>query len=514
MSRRIRGRLFHHVRELATMNRDTIISRSVPLILLAGALLLLVLVLSSLHFANLTSRNAQEALDAARLNGRVMRLFTLIQDAETSQRGYLLTGQEEFLKTFRRSENLIPLHFRSLLPDFQSIAVSSVTVERLDALIKTKLDELIETVKLKRSGQAEAALAVVITERGKQAMEEIRQIMVRIDAITNNVGFVRLSALTDATRLLLISITGGAILLVVLVGGAVALILWHSRQLKKASAALELQNETLEQKVRERTRYLERANRELQSYAYIVGHDLRAPLVNIMGFTAELERASGRFASYLLANPLPDHPAAKAAREAVQEDVPEALRFIRSSMKRMDDLINEILKLARAGNRTLQAEPLNLAALIDDVVATLKHRLDGNNTVVTISPDLPGVVSDRLALQQIFANLLDNAIKYADPSRRAVIEVFGKVVGEDVTVTVRDNGRGIASQDNERIFELFRRSGRQDKPGEGIGLAHVRALVRRLGGEVGVRSTLGQGTSFDVTLAADLNRAKNWGEQW
>ncbi len=334
------------------MNRDTVTRRSVPLILLAGAALLLALVLSSLHFANLTSRNAQEALDAARLNGRLMRLFTLIQDAETSQRGYLLTGEEEFLKSFRRSESLVSLHFKSLLPDFQSIAVSPVTVGRLDGLIKVKLEELVQTVELKRSGKSEAALAIVITDRGKQAMEEIRQIMVRIDAITNNVGFIRLGDLANATRLLLISIAVGAILLVLLVGGAVALIFWHSRQLENARAALELQNETLEQKVRERTRYLERANRELQSYAYIVGHDLRAPLVNIMGFTTELERASEQFANYLEAHPLPDDPSARAAREAVQEDVPEALRFIRSSMKRMDDLINEILKLARAGNRT------------------------------------------------------------------------------------------------------------------------------------------------------------------
>jgi len=495
------------------MNRDSIIFRSVPLFLLAGAILLLALVLASLHFANLTSRNAQEALDAARLNGRAIRLFSLIQDAETSQRGYLLTGKAQFLKPFRRAEHLVPLHFSSLLPDFQSIAISTVTVDRLDVLIKEKLQELHTTVELKQSGKAATALELVETDRGKQVMEEIRQIMVRIDAITDNIGFVRLSALTNATRLLLVSITGGAILLVLLVGGAVALIIWHTRQLEKAGTALEQQNETLEQKVRERTRYLERANRELQSYAYIVGHDLRAPLVNIMGFTAELERASAQFCSYLEAHPLLDDPVAKAALDAVQEDVPEALRFIRSSMKRMDDLINEILKLARAGNRHLQAEPTDLASLVEEVAATLKHRLDSTNAVVVISPDLPGVVSDRLALQQIFANLLDNAIKYADSSRSPLIEVFGEVVGEDVTVTVRDNGRGVASQDNERIFELFRRSGPQDRPGEGIGLAHVRALVRRLGGDVSVSSVLGKGTSFLVTIAADLRHARKWGEQ-
>jgi len=129
-----------------------------------------------------------------------------------------------------------------------------------------------------------------------------------------------------------------------------------------------------------------------------------------------------------------------------------------------------------------------------------------------LSPGLPPVVSDRLALQQIFGNLLDNAVKYADPSRRAVIHVSGTIANGFAVIDVADNGRGIAERDRERIFELFRRSGPQDRPGDGIGLAHVRALVRRLGGDVAVKSVLGEGTTFVVTLAADVRSARDRGE--
>ena len=114
---------------------------------------------------------------------------------------------------------------------------------------------------------------------------------------------------------------------------------------------------------------------------------------------------------------------------------------------------------------------------------------------------MPVVHSDRLALEQIFGNLIDNAVNYLDPARPGRIVLRGRVAGGQAVVEVEDNGRGIDPRDHGRIFELFRRSGRQDRPGEGIGLAHVRALARRLGGEVECRSTPGLGSTFRVTLA-------------
>ncbi|WP_438750094.1 sensor histidine kinase [Pararhizobium sp. O133] len=492
----------------------SVFSRTVPLILFAGAVLLLGLVLTSLRFAYDARENSQQALEASRLNARALLLYNLVQDAETSQRGYLLAGEEKYLSPFKRAEALVRLQFLSISGDMLKVGISGTTIDRLKSLIETKISEMKNTVALKTAGRDAEALAIVQADAGKVAMDEIHHIMTRIDAITGNIGFQKRRALSKATEWLMITIAGGAVLLVVLVGGAIWVIFSHTVQLEEARKALTHQNETLEVRIGQRTRHLERANRELQSYAYIVGHDLRAPLVNIMGFTSELERASAIFADYVK-KPEGERDALieKQAGEAVNVDIPEALGFIRSSMKRMDDLINEILRLARAGSRQLVAERLSLADLLSETVANLQHRLDETNARVEIAPDLPHISSDRLALQQIFGNLLDNAVKYAHATRPPVIRVTGAIAGDQVVIDVSDNGRGIAERDLERIFELFRRSGSQDRPGEGIGLAHVRALVRRLGGDVLVKSTLGEGTTFFVSLATDLRFVKDRGEQ-
>ena len=501
-------------RVCAMLSRRPASSRSVMAMLMAGALLLLGIVLLSLQFANQTRENSHEALVAVRLNNRALKMFSLMQDAETSQRGYLLTNEEKYLAPFKRAQVLVALQFRSVAEELIAMGISQVTIDRLNTLINDKLVEMRETIDHKLAGRHAEALAAVRTDTGKLAMDEIRQIMTRIDAVTGNVGFQREMSLVSDTRLLLLSISVGAALLVVLVGGATYILQSNARQLSAARNELARHNETLELRIRQRTQHLERANRELQSYSYIVGHDLRAPLVNIMGFTSELERAAGVFAGYI-DKPMSarDELAEKTVRLAVHEDIPEALGFIHSSMRRMDDLINEILRLARTGSRQLHAEPINLIELLGEAVANLQHRLDAGGASISISPTLPAIWSDRLALQQIFGNLLDNAIKYADPARAAVIDVTGTVVNGAAIIRVSDNGRGVAERDRERIFELFRRSGPQDRPGEGIGLAHVRALVRRLGGDVDVESVIGQGTTFIVTMASDFRGAEKRGEQ-
>lgn len=507
------GERDHHAAGQGIVTGRSAFSRAVPLLLFAGAFLLLGLVLVSLRFASQTERSSREALEAARLNNRALLLLTLVQDAETSQRGYLLTGEEKYLAPFKRAESLIHVQFQSITGDMAKIGISAITVDRLKRLIDDKLAEMQSTIAMKAAGRDGDAIAVIQTDAGQRAMDEIRQIMTRIEAVTGDIAFQRAAALADATRWLMISIAGGAALLLVLVGGAMRLVAVHAGQLDAARRALAEQNEMLEVRIRERTQFLERANRELQSYSYIVGHDLRAPLINIMGFTAELERAAAVFAAYM-EKPFEarDEPSEKAAREAVDVDIPEALGFIRSSMKRMDDLINEILKLARAGTRQLNAEPINLADLVSETAVNLQHRLAEIGASIVIAEGLPYVVSDRLALQQIFGNLLDNAVKYADPARSAIIRVSGKIARGHATIDVSDNSRGIAERDLERIFELFRRSGPQDRQGEGIGLAHVRALARRLGGDVAAQSVLGQGTTFTVSFAANLRFAKDRGE--
>ncbi len=289
---------------------------------------------------------------------------------------------------------------------------------------------------------------------------------------------------------------------------AIATITYHTRQLVRARQELREANLQLELRVRERTRQLARSNEEIQRYTHIVTHDLRAPLVNIVGFTRELERAGDVLKAYVDATRagqpferMPD------VYTAVDEDAPEALRFIHVSLARMDTLISAILKMARQGRASLQPEPIAMRDLVEDCLSQIQLRLDESGGEASILPPLPDIVSDAVAVKQIFTNLLENAVKYFAPGRPGRIAVSGAASGALAYFEVRDNGRGVAPHDQERIFDLFRRAGPQDQPGEGVGLAHVRAMVRRLGGEISVDSDGVTGSAFRFSLARHLDAA-------
>jgi signal transduction histidine kinase len=137
--------------------------------------------------------------------------------------------------------------------------------------------------------------------------------------------------------------------------------------------------------------------------------------------------------------------------------------------------------------------------MMQTIVESVSHRATETGTQVEVA-DIAPVESDRLAVEQIFSNLVDNALKYGRTDGSGRIEIVGREAPTRVTYEVRDNGRGIDSKDHQRVFELFRRAGPQDRAGEGIGLAHVRALVRRLGGHIALSSELGKGSQFTITL--------------
>ncbi len=254
------------------------------------------------------------------------------------------------------------------------------------------------------------------------------------------------------------------------------------------------------QSLQEREADLREANEEAQRFAYIVSHDLRSPLVNIMGFTSELEALREDTFRRLEALRGPDvSPADQKADKQLGEDFDEAISFIRTSISKMDRLINAILKLSREGRRDFRPERVDMTALIEAIRKNATVQAEAANATIEVSR-LPPIASDRLALEQIFSNLVENAIKYLRPGVPGEIEVTGRVRGPNVVYEVRDNGRGIDPKDRDRVFELFRRAGTQDRPGEGIGLAHVRALVRRLGGTITLTSKPGQGSTFSVVL--------------
>jgi signal transduction histidine kinase len=273
---------------------------------------------------------------------------------------------------------------------------------------------------------------------------------------------------------------------------------------KAAEAVLQHAQAELEQRVQERTTALAAANEEIRRFAYIVSHDLRAPLINLRGFAREL-----RDATTVLTEALPAVAPHLEGRRAVDvtrildADIPEALGFIETAVTRMDRLIETVLQLSRLGRQELQLEPVDTTSLVQETLRTLAHQLTERQVQVSVG-SLPAVQADALALAQIFGNLLGNAVAYLDPSRPGALAITATQHPEQTVFTVQDNGRGIATEDIPSIFEPFRRVGRQDVPGEGMGLAYVQLLVRRHGGEITCQSTLGVGTTFTFTIAHHL----------
>lgn len=478
------------------------LSGSVIALMGLGTGILLIIVATSVYLAASTASLSQDVITARATRTVASETLETLLNAETSQRGYLLTLSSRYLGPYNQARMVVRDNLVKLTRLQANNPAARAQVAELSAVATLKMRELEDTIQLARDGQADRAIASVRTDRGIDLMDRARGILQRIINKGEATVARDMAGLNqNAVILKWVSIIGGAM---VIASGLAAMYI-VARSIQNAVAArrqVEDLNATLEDRVVRRTAALTRANEEIQRFAYIVSHDLRAPLVNIMGFTTELESDSGALKKFFEQE---NAEARHAAREAALSGVPEAVKFIRSSTGKMDRLINAILKLSREGKRELLPERVDVGKIFESIVASLKHQIEDTGTIIDLSPRLPVISSDRLALEQVFSNLCDNALKYLQPGRPGHITVTAETSRNSVTISVKDNGRGIAENDLERVFELFRRAGRQDKPGEGIGLAHVRALVRRLGGDITVRSEIGVGSEFRVVLPRSLS---------
>ncbi len=479
--------------------------RSTALLLLVGLLTLLGIVGTNVWLVERAQVYFDEVLEGRVARRAAIDLRTTMQDAETGQRGYLITLEDEYLEPYNDAVALIDGELEELRRVLAPYPEAQAPLARLEADIDLKLNELSETIALAQAGDVQGAFEQVRTDRGKEAMDATRVfINGLIEAIDNRLieGIANQRNTTTAMRW--VSIVGGFIILLV-VGGAIWAVFSYMQELANARRAVEDANASLEDRVKERTFDLGRANEEIQRFAYIVTHDLRAPLVNIMGFTSELETSVASVKTYMEGQPESDDPVSSEARLAATEDLPEAITFIRAATRKMDGLINAILKISREGRRQLKPEPVDIRDIAENSAAAIHHQIADNGGEIKTDIRIGKIVTDKLSIEQVLGNMLDNAVKYQQPDRPLHVDISARhVPGNRIVIEVTDNGRGIADTDHERVFELFRRSGTQNHPGEGIGLAHVRTMVRSLGGDVTLTSKLGQGTTFIITLPRDL----------
>ncbi|HEX2554624.1 MAG TPA: ATP-binding protein [Microvirga sp.] len=492
-----------------SVSSHSVVRASIAL-LVVGFLALVGIVGMTIWLAERAQVYFRDVIEARDARSSAVELRNAVQAAESSQRGFLLTGNEIYLAPYDLAKTVAQRELETLKRTLAAYRQMELPLQRLTALVGEKYAEMDRTIALKRERRDAEALALTRTNRGKALMDEANVFFSGViraadDRLTTGVGEQN----ANATRLRWVSIVGGIIIIMV-VGGATIMVVRFTRELTRARDEVESLAANLEQRVADRTADLTRANDEIQRFAHLVTHDLRAPLVNIMGFTTELESGVEGLRAWMEKSAPPGDaadPAGRQAHAAATVDLPEAIGFIRTSTRKMEALISAILKLSREGQRILRPELVDLEALLRSCAAAIRHQVNQVQGEIAFDLRVPALETDRLSLEQVLGNLLDNAVKYHSADRELRIVVRTTEAPDDkVAIEVADNGRGIASTDSERVFELFRRSGVQDRPGEGVGLAYVRTIVRNLGGDITVTSTLGEGATFRVVLPRRLER--------
>jgi|GEM_PF-716894 len=275
--------------------------------------------------------------------------------------------------------------------------------------------------------------------------------------------------------------------------------------------------EMLETHVAERTAELKKANRELtqrnqenELFVYSVSHDLRSPLVNLQGFSEELRRSCDQVHEAVSDPRVPDD-IRKQIVSTLSGDVEEAITYIQRAVKNLSDILMSLLKLSRASRAECNPEAIDMSQLVASVIRSQEAEIRRKGGTVVNKVE-SFAWADRTAIQQVFAQVLDNGLKYSHPNKAPYIEI-GEIphpsdddsqVEETRSITyyVRDNGVGIPAEHQPKVFQAFQRLYPQATTGEGIGLALARRLLERNGGRMWLESEAGSGSTFYISLPA------------
>lgn len=236
----------------------------------------------------------------------------------------------------------------------------------------------------------------------------------------------------------------------------------------------------MQKELERRTEQLTAANEELEAFAYSVSHDLRAPLRAINGF----------------AQILTDSCAASLSPEGL-----EYLNKVQRASRRMDVLIQDLLTYARTGMGAVRAIPVPLLPLVQQLECMFGEQLAATGARFQVSQPLATPLGDPTLIEQILANLIDNALKYRRRDAAPELRLSATATAEQVLIQLADNGIGMPAQYQQKIFQVFQRLHHEHEyPGTGIGLAIVAKAARAMGGEITVESSPGQGSTFSVWL--------------
>lgn len=255
-----------------------------------------------------------------------------------------------------------------------------------------------------------------------------------------------------------------------------------------------------EEKLAQYVQELAEKNKELETVVYVASHDLRSPLVNVQGFSNELAQAWERMQLGITNTP-GESIQKKELLKLMEDDIPEALSFIQAGVVKMDKLLAGFLRFSRLGRAALDIEPLDMNSLMREISQTMDFQIKQQGASLEIE-NLPPCLGDATQISQVFANLVDNALKYRHPDRAPRIRVTGRTEGERSIYAVEDNGIGIDPAHQARVFEIFHRLDPHSTPGEGLGLTIAQKILERQHGRIWTEPRKAEGSIFYVSLPA------------
>jgi signal transduction histidine kinase len=408
-------------------------------------------------------------------------LFSQLEDAESGKRGYLLTGKESFLEPYRIAVEKVDQSFRKLLPLAGEIQNGALRLERLRTLSDDKIAEMQKAIDLYRTQGLPAALEVVEDDATQHHMGQIRdELTAFISDAYQARRTMRDASVTATSRTNLIVTLGALGLFLVL---AFATVLIERDQQRQHLDALQIQelNQTLENKVSDRTHALEEANRELESFCYSVSHDLRAPLRSVEGFAKILAR---------------DYTGKQLDTRA-----DDLMRRMSTSTVRMGQLIDDLLNLSRIARGGIESSSVDLSEIAAEVARELASQNPGRQVDVAIVPEAR-VLGDARLLRVAIENLFGNAWKFTRDQEHPRLEFGQSPSPDDPAFFVRDNGVGFDMAHSAQLFVPFQRlHSDAEFEGTGIGLATVQRVIHSHGGRIWAESTPGVGATFYFTIA-------------
>jgi len=240
-------------------------------------------------------------------------------------------------------------------------------------------------------------------------------------------------------------------------------------------------------------------NVDLQQLLYVASHDLRSPLVNVQGFSKELFHTCERLVYLLESLDLPTETL-EELESIIKDEIPESIKYITSSTSKMGSLLDGLLELSRIEKSEHDFSSLDMNKLVGGIVSSFEYMVKEESIEIDYDT-LPECIGNESQISRVFSNLLDNAIKYSDSNRPLKVKISSEVKNGFSVYCVADNGIGIKKESQMKIFELFHRLVHNTElPGEGLGLTTTKKIVERHRGEIKVKSTLGKGSSFYVTL--------------